>query len=164
MTCENINLLPRRAVNLERQSIIHPGLLSQTSPAFSLTHFLSYTQREEERPAHKTLYSPIVWALLSCLVMSCFPFPVMEKRKHSEAGRRRCFFFLWVVFYFIFFSSSFVDLVDTQHYISLGCTVYWLDLPTSWSDYHNKLSEHPSSHTDTKLHRGNCFSLWWELS
>ena len=124
MTCENINLLPRRAVNLERQSIIHPGLLSQTSPAFSLTHFLTYTQREEDRPAHKTLYSPIVRALLSCLVMSGFPFAGMEKRKHSEAGRGRflgVFSPLWVVFYF--FSSSFVDLVDTQHYIRLGCTV-----------------------------------------
>lgn len=49
MTCENINLLPRRAVNLERQSIIHPALLSLPFLSYSCTHFLTHREREERR-------------------------------------------------------------------------------------------------------------------
>ena len=33
---------------------------------------------------------------------------------------------------------------------SLRCTAYWFDLYTSWSDYHGKFSDHPSSHIGIK--------------
>ena len=163
MTCENINLLPWRAVNLERQSIIHQGLLSQTSPAFSLTHFLTYTQREKERSAHKTLYSPIVWALLSCLVMSDFPFIVMEK--YSPRGSKEGeVFFSFFLFYFldsILFSSRFIDIINIQHWVSLRWTAWCFDLPTSWGDDHRKFGAHPSFLTDSKIkkERSSCYGI-----
>ena len=41
--------------------------------------------------------------------------------------------------------------IDIQHCISLRYTAQWFDLHTLWNDYHNKVSEHPLFHIDTKL-------------
>ena len=42
------------------------------------------------------------------------------------------------------------DWATEQQLWSLRCGAWWIDLCTSWNDYHNKFSEHPSSHIDIK--------------
>ena len=60
---------------------------------------------------------------------------------------------------FFFFFQFYWDIISIQHHISLRCTVWWFELYTSWSDYHNKFSEHPSPHTGTKLVKEKYFLI-----
>ena len=66
---------------------------------------------------------------------------------------------------FSFFSFQFYwDVIATQHCLSLRCREYWFYWYPSWNDFHNKFSEHPSSHMHTKLKKEKkYFSLRWKL-
>ena len=51
----------------------------------------------------------------------------------------------------IFFFQCYSNVTDTQPYIHLPYSASWFNLNSSWNDDHNKFSDHPSSHVDTKL-------------
>ena len=57
---------------------------------------------------------------------------------------------LWWFWGYSLFFQFYWDITDIQRCINLKCTV-WFNLYTPWKDYHNKVSEHPSFHIDTKF-------------
>ena len=44
-----------------------------------------------------------------------------------------------------------ICIIDIQDCVNLRCMAKWFDLYISGNDYHNKFSEHPFSHVETKL-------------
>ena len=85
------------------------------------------------------------------------PSPTMtESRLEHRLQNLRLFFF----FHF------YQDTIDIQHCISLRWTAWSFDLHISWNNFHSIISEHPSSHEDTKQKKKifPCMRILWIYS